>query len=231
MSIEVEVAQRWNVVDKCLRQVCERVGRKRESVELIAVSKKKPVEMITAAIRVGQLSFGENYVQELVEKIDYFDSQMASDSQKLRWHYIGSLQSNKAKYIVGRVECIHSVDSLTLAKEIDKQAGKKNCIQNVLLQVNLAFEESKGGVSESQLKALVEEVKKLKNIHVAGLMIIPPVDFNENQLRQQFRKLQQLAKEHNLNELSMGMSHDFSIAVEEGATMVRVGTSIFGERV
>ena len=198
---------------------------------LIAVSKTKPIEMIEEAMEAGARVFGENKVQELCDKYE----QLPKD---LHWHLIGHLQRNKVKYIVDKAELIHSVDSLKLAEEISKEALKKNVEVNILIEVNVAEEESKFGVSVEETLALVEEIAKLPGIHIQGLMTIAPYTTDPEENRPVFRTLKKLAvdiKKKNIDNvcmdvLSMGMTGDYQVAVEEGATLVRVGTGIFGER-
>lgn len=219
-------------VEQNIADACKRVGRAREDVTLIAVSKTKPVEMLQEIYDAGIRCFGENKVQELCGKID----EMPSDIQ---WHMIGHLQRNKVKYIVDRVALIHSVDTYRLAEEINIQAKKRNIIVPILVEVNIAGEESKFGTSAEDAILLVEEISKLENIRIKGLMTIAPyvVDSEENRLY--FRKIKQLSVDitgknlHNVSMeiLSMGMTGDYVVAIEEGATMVRVGTGIFGERI
>ena len=202
-----------------------------KDVTLIAVSKTKPIEMIEEAMEAGARVFGENKVQELCDKYE----QLPKD---LHWHLIGHLQRNKVKYIVDKAELIHSVDSLKLAEEISKEALKKNVEVNILIEVNVAEEESKFGVSVEETLALVEEIAKLPGIHIQGLMTIAPYTTDPEENRPVFRTLKKLAvdiKKKNIDNvcmdvLSMGMTGDYQVAVEEGATLVRVGTGIFGER-
>lgn len=219
-------------VEQNIAEACKRAGRARDEVTLIAVSKTKPVEMLQEIYDAGIRCFGENKVQELCGKID----EMPSDIQ---WHMIGHLQRNKVKYIVDRVALIHSVDTYRLAEEINIQAKKRNIVVPILVEVNIAGEESKFGTSAEDAILLVEEISKLENIRIKGLMTIAPyvVDSEENRLY--FRKIKQLSVDiagknlHNVSMeiLSMGMTGDYTVAIEEGATMVRVGTGIFGERV
>lgn len=211
---------------------CRASERRAEDVTLIAVSKTKPLPMLKAAYDAGVRDFGENKVQELLEKIP----ELPSD---IRWHMIGHLQRNKVKYIVDKVHLIHSVDSLRLAEEISKEALQKNVEVNILIEVNVAEEESKYGVTVSETVSLVEYIAKLPSIHIKGLMTIAPYTENSEENRIYFRKLKQLSVDimsKNIDNvcmdiLSMGMSGDYSVAVEEGATCVRVGTGIFGERI
>lgn len=219
------------IVEENIRRACERVGRNRDEVTLIAVSKTKPVSMIHEVMSYGIKDFGENKVQELTNKIEEIP-------QELNWHLIGHLQRNKVKYIVDKVCLIHSVDSLRLAMQIDEEAKKKNIISNILIEVNIAQEESKFGISKEELKGLLDEIKNLKNICVKGLMTIAPYVEDAEENRSYFREMHKLfidIREKNTDNikmeiLSMGMTGDYQVAIEEGATMVRVGTGIFGER-
>ena len=218
-------------VEKNIEQACKNAGRSRDEVTLIAVSKTKPVEMLQEIYDENIRDFGENKVQELCSKME----QLPSD---IRWHMIGHLQRNKVKYIVGKVELIHSVDTYRLAEEINIQAKKQNVIVTILVEVNIAHEESKFGISAEDAILLVEEISKLENIRIKGLMTIAPYVENPEDNRLYFRKIKQLSVDitnKNIDNvfmeiLSMGMTGDYMVAIEEGATMVRVGTGIFGER-
>ena len=225
------IAEQLQYVQKEILEACLRSGRNPEEVTLIAVSKTKPVSMICEAIEAGQTIFGENKVQELCSKYE----ELPKD---LSWHLIGHLQRNKVKYIVDKVDLIHSVDSMRLAETISQEAQKHNCTASVLIEVNVAQEDTKFGVSVEETLPLIEEMSKLPNIQIKGLMTIAPYVSNPEENRAIFRKLKQLSvdiKAKNMNNvimdtLSMGMTNDYQVAVEEGATMVRVGTGIFGER-
>lgn len=226
------IRENISYVQEQIAEACERSGRDRDQVCLIAVSKTKPVEMLMEAYDAGARDFGENKVQELLDKIP----QMPDD---IRWHMIGHLQRNKVKYIVDKVYLIHSVDSLKLAEEISKEAGKRGMTANILVEVNVACEESKFGTSLEEAGRLVEEILDLPNICVKGLMTIAPFVENAEENRVYFQKLKRLLVDiigKNTdnrvvgNVLSMGMTGDYKVAVEEGATYVRVGTGIFGER-
>ncbi len=218
-------------VEKNIEQACKNAGRNRNEVTLIAVSKTKPVEMLPEIYDENIRDFGENKVQELCSKME----QLPSD---IRWHMIGHLQRNKVKYIVGKVELIHSVDTYRLAEEINIQAKKQNVIVPILVEVNIAHEESKFGISAEDAILLVEEISRLENIRIKGLMTIAPYVENPEDNRLYFRKIKQLSVDitnKNIDNvsmeiLSMGMTGDYMVAIEEGATMVRVGTGIFGER-
>lgn len=218
-------------VEKEITEACSRAERDRNQVSLIAVSKTKPVGMLQEAYDAGIRDFGENRVQELMEKMPVLPAD-------IRWHMIGHLQRNKVKYIVGKVWMIHSVDSLALAEEISKEAVKKQVTVRILLEVNVAEEESKFGVTVQEALRLAEAAAKLPGIRVEGLMTIAPYTEVPEENRIYFQRLKQLSVDIydknidnvNMNVLSMGMTGDYSIAVEEGATYVRVGTGIFGER-
>ena len=210
---------------------CERSGRKREDVTLIAVSKTKPVPMLQEIYDENIRDFGENKVQELVEKYDELP-------QDIKWHMIGHLQRNKVKYIVDKVALIHSVDSLRLAETIENEAAKHNVTVPILIEVNVAQEESKFGLKTEEVLSLVESVAALPHINIKGLMTIAPYVEDPEENRGIFRQLKKLSVDIaakninnvNMSVLSMGMTGDYQVAVQEGATMVRVGTGIFGER-
>jgi PLP dependent protein len=209
----------------------KRSGRDPSSIKLVVVTKTVDAERIQAAVSAGATILGENRVQEAKEKIEKL-------GRIARWHLIGRLQTNKAKYAVKLFDLIHSVESLELAKELDKQAAKIGKKQDVLIEVNIAGEANKAGVAKQGALALIQEAAKLKNISIKGFMTIPPFLDDHEAVRPYFRMLRELAasiaKENiagmSLQELSMGMSGDFETAIEEGATLVRVGTAIFGER-
>ena len=221
----------FETVEKKVVQACERSGRDRSEVTLIAVSKTKPVEMLREVYDAGARDFGENKVQEICEKYD----QLPSD---IKWHMIGHLQRNKVKQVIDKAAMIHSVDSYRLAQEISIQAQKKGLSIPILIEVNIAGEESKFGIAANDTIQLVEEIAVLPNLKIQGLMTIAPyvVDAEENRLY--FRQIKQLSvdiKNKNIDNvsmdvLSMGMTGDYEVAIEEGATMVRVGTGIFGAR-
>ena len=210
---------------------CEKAGRNREDVTLIAVSKTKPVSMLEEIYAEGIRTFGENKVQELTEKYD----QLPAD---IKWHMIGHLQRNKVKYIVGKVSLIHSVDSYRLAEEINIQAKKHQVTVPILIEVNVAGEDTKFGVRPEETLRLVEEIASLENVRIQGLMTIAPFVEDPEENRVHFRRLKQLSVDidsKNIDNvhmeiLSMGMTNDYMVAIEEGATMVRVGTGIFGAR-
>lgn len=225
------IKENLNTVNNTIISACEKAGRAPKEVTLIAVSKTKPVELLTQAYELGCRHFGENKVQELVDKYEI----MPKD---VKWHMIGHLQRNKVKYIVDKVFLIHSVDSLKLAEEISKEALKKKVTVAVLIEVNVAGEETKFGVSAAETEGLVREIAKLPGIRIKGLMTIAPYVDDSEENRQYFACLKQLAVDINrksidnvnMNVLSMGMTGDYAVAIEEGADYVRVGTGIFGER-
>lgn len=218
-------------VKKNIELACKKAGRDRSEVTLIAVSKTKPVEMLQEIYDEGIRDFGENKVQEL-------DQKMPVMPEDIKWHMIGHLQRNKVKYIAGKVALIHSVDTYRLAEEINIQAKKKNVIIPILIEVNIAQEESKFGTSKEDAILLVEEISKLENVRIKGLMTIAPNVSDPEENRLYFRGIKQLSvdiRNKNIDNvsmdiLSMGMTGDYMVAIEEGATMVRVGTGIFGER-
>lgn len=213
--------------------IIQELKQKFPDTQIIAVSKLQPIEKILNLKKQGHLDFGENYVQELIEK-----KKLINDIE-IKWHFIGHLQTNKVKFIVGEVVLIHSVDSLKLAKAIDQEAKKKNITQSILIQVNVALEESKSGFSEETLLKVWPELCELKNINIKGLMTMPPLQNSAEQNVIYFQKLKNLRNvlntssnlSHNLIELSMGTSGDYLCAAQEGATMVRIGTLLFGERI
>lgn len=199
-------------------------------VTLVAVSKLQPIEKIAELIAQGQIDFGENYIQEALEKINHFKAHT-----NLRWHLIGSIQKNKVKYLKNYFHMIHSVDSLELAELISQKSQQIGHIQNVLLQVNLAGEESKSGFSEAELLQHWTALTALPGLRLCGLMTMPPLQNEAEENRIYFRQLRTLLarlqkSSTSLRELSMGTSSDYSVALEEGATMVRLGTVLFGER-
>ena len=206
-------------------------GRDPESVRLVAVSKTRPAADVNEAARNGQLLYGENYAQELVAKA-------GEVTEAVEWHFIGHLQSNKVRQIAGLVTMIHSVDRLSLAEEIDRQWGKLGKVCEILIEVNLAREETKSGTTAMAVLELVRQVSLLHHLRIMGLMTMPPFFDDPEAARPYFRELRRLAEEIamenipnvSMTALSMGMSGDFEAAVAEGATLVRVGTAIFGER-
>ncbi|ACH39711.1 pyridoxal-5'-phosphate-dependent enzyme, class III [Citrifermentans bemidjiense Bem] len=227
----MSVAENLGKIRERIRQAALRAGREPDAVRLVAVSKTKPAAAIEEAFACGQQIFGENYVQELVGKKGELPPEIS-------WHFIGNLQSNKVRQIAGMVDLIHSVDRLSLAAEIDRQWGALGKVCEVLIQVNISQEETKGGTSSDELFQLVRDVAKLSNLRVVGLMTMPPFFDDPEGARPYFRELRELARKLeaaaipgvSMLELSMGMSGDFEAAIEEGATLVRVGSALFGER-
>ena len=207
-------------------------GRDPKAINLVAVSKTVPADRVLAAINAGVTDLGENYVQEAREKIE------ALGRETVSWHFIGHLQSNKAKYAVKLFDLIHSVDSLKLAKELDRRARAVGKIQKVLVQVNISGEATKSGIETEQAVALVRQMARLDNLSICGLMTMPPYFNSPEKVRPYFRALKDLhdlirteaIPNVSMAELSMGMTGDFEAAIQEGATLVRIGTAIFGER-
>ncbi|MBQ9157176.1 MAG: YggS family pyridoxal phosphate-dependent enzyme [Eubacterium sp.] len=210
---------------------CERAGRDPSEVTLVAVSKMKPLEDIETLLADGQLEYGENYVQELCDKYEHI-------SRPVHWHMIGHMQRNKVKYIIDKTVLIHSVDSLHLARQIEKEAAKKDLTADILIQVNVAHEDTKFGLDAGETLDLIREISLLPHVHVRGLMTSAPFVDDPEENRCYFRKLHELfidIRDKNIDNvdmdiLSMGMTNDYEIAIEEGATMIRVGTAIFGAR-
>ena len=225
------VTESLKEVEKKVEEACKRAGRERSEVTLIAVGKTKPVEMLQEIYDTGVRDFGENKVQEMMDKYEV----MPKD---IHWHMLGHLQRNKVKYLMGKVALIHSVDSLRLAQEIRAQSVKHEVTTDILIEVNIAGEASKFGTTREEAIALVEAAAKLPNIHICGLMTIAPYVENPEDNRKYFQQIRQLSvdiKRKNIDNvdmhvLSMGMSGDYEVAIEEGATMVRIGTGIFGAR-
>ncbi len=219
-----------DVIRQRMENAAKRCGRDPKDITLIAVSKLHPAEAVDAAAACGQMDFAENKVQELLSKQPLVKSDV-------RWHLIGHLQTNKVKSVIGKVCLIHSVDSMHLAQEIDKRAAQAGITAEILLQVNVAHEESKFGLTVEEARQLAPQIAaELKNVKIRGLMEIAPYSEDPEEVRQYFRQLRLLFAELKVGPLpdidimSMGMSHDFEIAIEEGATHIRVGTAIFGER-
>lgn len=225
------IREQLQEVEARIEAACARAGRKREDVTLIAVSKTKPVEALREAYDLGIRVFGENKVQELTEKYDALPGD-------IRWHMIGHLQTNKVKYIIDKAELIHSVDSIRLAEAIEKEAAKRERTVRILAEVNVAEEESKFGIRMDEAIPFIEKIAGYPHIQVCGLMTIAPFVENPEENRPIFKNLHKLSVDiaHknidnvNVNILSMGMTNDYEVAIEEGATMVRVGTGIFGAR-
>ena len=223
------ISERLADVERTIAAATAAAGRPPGAARLVAVSKHKPVEAIRAAYAAGQRHFGENYAQELAEK-----AVELADLPEIVWHFIGQLQRNKVKLIVPHARFIHAVDRADLAIEIDKRAAALGVTVNVLIEVNLASEASKGGCAPDALDSLLATLSSLAHVKAVGLMTIPPAEDDPEQARPRFQALRALRDAHGgaaaLPELSMGMSQDFPIAIAEGATLVRVGTAIFGAR-
>ena len=225
------LAENLQQVNANIEKACAAVGRAPSEITLVAVSKTKPVSMLQEAYDAGARVFGENKVQEIMDKYD----QLPSDIQ---WHMIGHLQRNKVKYIIDKVAMIHSVDSLRLAQTIEQEAAKKELVMPILLEVNVAEEDTKFGLKVEEVLPLLEQISSFSHIQVKGLMTIAPFVENPEENREVFRTLKKLSVDINakninnvnMSVLSMGMTGDYQVAVQEGSTMVRVGTGIFGER-
>ena len=219
------------IVQENIIKACEKSGRNPKEICLIAVSKTKPKDMLMEIYDCNIRQFGENYVQEMVDKVDSLPDDIV-------WHMIGHLQRNKVKYVVGRAAMIHSVDSLRLAEAISQEALKKGIVADVLIEVNMALEENKFGLKTEEVEAFVKEIAVLKGIRVRGLMTSAPYVADPEDNRIYFRQLKQLCVDINaknidniyMDVLSMGMTNDYMVAIEEGATHIRVGTAIFGAR-
>ena len=225
------IAERLKNVEKEIRTAAIAVGRNPDEIRLVAVSKTRPTEDIAAAFHAGQSIFGENYVQELRAKSPLAD-------ERIEWHFIGHLQSNKVRQIAGLVSMIHSVDRISLAEEISRQWSRISLCCDTLVQVNISGEKTKSGATAANALSLVREISQLPHIRLRGLMTMPPFFDEPEVARPYFKELKKLAvmidKENipgvEMKELSMGMSGDFRVAIQEGATLVRIGSAIFGER-
>lgn len=233
-ELNIIIKERIAKVSDKIDEACKAAGRDRSEVTLIGVSKVFPVNYAKAAIRAGLTDLGENRVQELVPKYE----DVLSEGLKCNWHLIGTLQKNKVKYIIGKTKLIHSVDSVDLAKEINKRSLGCNIVTDVLLEANVSGEESKHGFSPESLKGALEELATLENIRVRGMMTMAPIQQYEGQAREVFAKTKEIFDELKSgtkdpsywDTLSMGMSQDFESAILEGSTCIRIGTSIFGDR-
>ena len=227
----MSITENLSMVENKIAAACKRAGRERDEVKLIAVSKTQPVEAIREAIEYGINSFGENRVQELREKTEII-------KDNLDWHLIGHLQTNKVKYVVGKVSLIHSLENIKLAEALDKEAAKLGITVDVLAEINVAKEASKFGVNPEDAENFIREVSKFPNINIKGLMTVAPYTDISEENRKYFRQLKKIMVDlnskniHNvnMNVLSMGMTGDYEVAIEEGATLVRVGPGIFGSR-
>ena len=225
------IQENIKLVEENIKKACEKVGRDVNEVTLIAVSKTKPYTAIEEALPTGVKDYGENKVQELCDKYEILP-------KDIKWHMIGHLQRNKVKYLVGKASLIHSVDSIRLAEQIEKEYAIADEIANILIEVNMAQEESKFGITSEETEQLVREIAKFPHIRIKGLMTIAPYTDNPESNRVYFRNMKKLSVDIenknidnvSMSVLSMGMTGDYQVAVEEGATLVRVGTGIFGER-
>ncbi|WP_071131957.1 YggS family pyridoxal phosphate-dependent enzyme [Alterileibacterium massiliense] len=224
------VKDRYEIVLDNIKKACERSGRNPEDITLISVTKTHGAELINEAIDAGAKDIGENKAQELCNKYD--------DVKPVRWHFIGHLQTNKVKTIIDKVVMIHSVDSDKLASEIDKRAKSSGVVMDILVEINIGMEDSKSGATEEEARDLIKKIRdEYQNLRVRGLMCVPPITDNPENSRRYFRKLKdifesikELSEDEYFDTLSMGMSGDYEVAIEEGATVVRVGTAIFGAR-
>ncbi len=227
-----QIKKNLETIQNEILKTAQKAERDPESITLISVSKKHSVETISTGIEAGIKTFGENYINEAVEKINTINNDTIS------WHFIGHLQSNKAKFAVKYFDLIHSVDTVKLAREINKQAKKINKTQDILIQINISEEESKSGINADKAFLLAEEINSLENIRVKGIMGMPPFSIDPEKARTYFKKLKNIKDSIDkqnipsvtMEHLSMGMSQDFNVAIEEGSTMVRVGTKLFGQR-
>ena len=225
------IRENLDIVERNIQAACDKVGRDRSEVTLVAVSKTKPVSDLMEAYDAGIRVFGENKVQELVDKME----KMPGD---IHWHMIGHLQRNKVKYIVGKVELIHSVDNAELAEEINRRAEKAGVVQDILIEVNIADEETKFGIAKEEVKDFYVNISKLPYVNVRGVMCIAPYVVEPEQNRHYFADLRKIfvditnniVDNSRVDIMSMGMTGDYQVAVEEGATLIRVGTGVFGAR-
>ena len=231
-----EIANRLAEVQERIEQACQRAGRRTDEVTLIGVTKTFPIEAVHAARDAGLRRFGENRVQELVEKIELLPSRHRSGD--VEWHMIGHLQRNKAKDVVEYADCFQALDSARLARELNKRAKQDDRVVPCLVQVNVSGEDSKYGIEPGALDEYLDELSKFEHLKVDGLMTIASFVEDANDVRSEFRRLRELFDAYSaagnavveMNSLSMGMSNDFEVAIEEGATHIRVGSAIFGDR-
>ncbi len=232
MTLEQEfIGRNIEKLNEKIRIAASKSGRQPDDITVIGVSKTVGADRISKAIQAGLFDFGENKVQELVNKYETIGS-------ACRWHMVGHLQTNKVKYIIDKIDLIHSVDSIRLAKEIDRQASKVGIKSNILVQVNIADEESKFGIGADETITFIKKIAEYDNIYIKGLMTIAPYSENPEDVRWVFKALKKLfidiSRENtdniSMDYLSMGMSNDFELAIEEGSNMVRIGTAIFGKR-
>jgi pyridoxal phosphate enzyme (YggS family) len=231
------LSDKFQLVIARIKEAEKRASRSEGAVTLIAVSKTKSFDQIASSLRMGVSNFGENYVQEATKKIERM--KILNPLSEVKWHLIGALQTNKSKFVVGKFETIQSVDRIELAQALNKRAVEAGVIQNILMQIKLGDEPTKAGVDPNDAPTLIEKIAALKNLRLEGLMSLPPVDAEAESSRKYFAQLFELKEkwtelvdetQGSFSQLSMGTSHDFEIAIEEGATMVRVGTALFGAR-
>ena len=219
--------QSLQTIQQRINAACARAGRNPQSVQLIGASKTVEAARLKPYFAAGLANFGENYIQEGIAKVEWF----GAHALNAHWHFIGALQSNKAREAIAHFELIHSLDRMSLAKELNKEARKIGKVQRVLIQVNLGAEDSKGGINADKLEDLYQNIIQLENLSVEGLMSLPPYDEDAEKMRVYHRRLRELSLGLGIGpELSMGMSNDFEVAIEEGATKIRVGTALFGGR-
>ena len=227
-----QIKNNLEVINNEISNSAHKAKRKLQDITLIGVSKRHSVETVINGINAGIKTFGENYINEAVDKIDRIDN------DSLSWHFIGHLQSNKAKFAVKYFDLIHSVDTIKLAKEINKQAKKINKIQEILIQINISEEESKSGIDSNEACLLVKGISVLENVRLTGIMGMPPFSIDPENARKYFKELNKIKDDIDaqkfpsviMKHLSMGMSQDYNVAIEEGSTMVRIGTKLFGQR-
>jgi pyridoxal phosphate enzyme (YggS family) len=223
------ISENINIVKEKIVRICSEINRNPEEIRIIAVSKNTGINPILEAVELGVKDFGENKAQEFFEKFSLI-------KKDVNWHFIGHLQRNKVKFVVGKAEYIHSVDSQKLAEEINRQAERINCIQKILLEIKTSEEESKFGLAGlPDVLSLADSIKSMHNVELIGLMTMAPFTTDKKNIRKCFSDLRKLKtvlneKGFSIKELSMGMTNDFEVAIEEGATMIRLGTAIFGER-
>lgn len=229
----MKLEDNYREVKADIKNICERIGRNPDDIKIIAVSKSFPMSKIIELVSYGQMDFGENRVRELRDK--YYNISFQHE-KKLNWHMIGHLQSRKVKDVVAFISLIHSVDSLELAEEIDRTAKKINQVKDILIQINTSDEPQKYGLKPTDAASVCKSISQFSNIRLKGLMTMAKFTENEDEIRDSFRMLKNLYDSmepdyKDLEYLSMGMSHDYKIALEEGSNMLRIGTAIFGDRI
>lgn len=216
------IEENYKSILKKIKKICGDVHRNPSEITLVGISKKQPIERLQEAKKMGLKHFGENLSEELCEKYPLLPD--------VTWHFVGHLQTNKVKKIIDKIAYLHSLDSLKLARIVDKEGVAYNKKIKCFIQVNIGHEDTKSGVEEKEVASFYEKVKKLKNIELIGLMCLPPYFENPESTRKFFKKMKELNNRLSLKELSMGMSHDFEVALEEGATFLRIGEALFGKR-